>query len=59
MIQFRFVDASGRWLPDSETQGYVVRDYFDCDLETATHDELVTAYKGPDVDGVGVLWTVP
>jgi hypothetical protein len=54
-VRFVFVDQRGRKgvrRPD----GRLVRDYFDCDLESATLDELRAAYKGPDEEGIGVEW---
>jgi hypothetical protein len=56
-ITFRFVDRAGRDITGAdEVQGYTFRDFFDCDIATATDAELSAAYKGADSDGVGVRW---
>ena len=55
--RFDFVDADGLAVDDEGTLGYQVSDYFDVDVSGATADELAAAYKGPDSDGIGVLWT--
>lgn len=55
---FEFVTRDGKPASTAETLGYLVKDYFDCDVDDATPEELATAYKGPDSDGIGVRWDV-
>lgn len=55
---FEFVTRDGKPASATDTQGYFVRDYFDCAVDDATAEELATAYKGPDCDGIGVRWGV-
>ncbi len=51
---------------DEENSGAFFRDYFDCqiaeaaecDSEEAADAMLLAAYKGPDVDGMGVSWKI-
>lgn len=57
---FRFIDQSGEDITGtSEVAGYFFRDFFDRGLANATHEELVAAYRGPDIDGIGVVWSFP
>lgn len=56
MTHFEFIAVTGRRASSEETQGYAFRDFFDCDIETATDEELSTYYRGPDCDGIGVRW---
>lgn len=57
MAHFEFVDANGKRVSSEDTQGYFFRDFFDCDIGTATAEDLSTYYRGPDCDGIGVRWT--
>jgi hypothetical protein len=55
--RFRFVDADGRDITGTdEVVGYNVQDFFNCDVQGATEQELAAGYKGADSDGIGVRW---
>ena len=55
-FHFKFVLRNGEEADDEDVIGCMVQDYFDCDLDTADLAELVASYKGPDCDGIGVVW---
>jgi len=57
MTKFQFVAENGDVVTGTEAvAGYRFADFFDCDIEQATHADLVAAYKGRDSDGIGVEW---
>lgn len=64
---FRFIDRDYQDVTDTDVvHGYVFQDYFDANLGEITNSRapgeirslLAASYKGPDVDGIGVLWTI-
>jgi hypothetical protein len=57
-VIFYFTDRYGRIVDAEKADGRLIREYFDCDLESATVDEIKRAYKGRDNEGIGVEWYV-
>ena len=56
MATFRFYQSGHDVTGTNTVAGYAFRDFFDCDIQSATDAELGEAYRGPDCDGVEVRW---
>ena len=67
MIRMTFTDANGRDITGTEAvTGYRFADFFSSDIAEMEHEAkgdaetlnqwLRSAYLGPDVDGVQVIW---
>jgi hypothetical protein len=55
--EFCFINGSGDDVTGTEeVAGYLVQDFFTCDIRTATDEEIRATYKGPDSEGIGVRW---
>lgn len=67
-ITFTWIDAKGHDIDGTDAvQGYHVTDFFSNNLEEIEREAadtyemnawLESAYRGPDIDGIGLRWTI-
>ncbi len=57
---FDFINAAtGSVITGSDrVAGYRVADFFTCNWLEASEEELKAGYKGPDIEGIGIRWTL-